>query len=58
MSKTGVSVDRIRFIMSSEEEKEPDFPVRPPMDGDIVFDHVSFAYEGCPEILHDITFIM
>ena len=58
MSKAGVSVDRIRFIMSSEEEKEPDFPVRPPMDGDIVFDHVSFAYEGCPEILHDITFRM
>lgn len=58
MSKAGVSLDRINFIMNSEEEKEPDSPARPPMDGDIVFDHVSFAYEGCPEILHDISFRM
>ena len=28
------------------------------MDGDICFDHVSFAYENSPEILHDITFTM
>ena len=58
MSKAGVSVDRINYIMSSEEEKGPDSPLRPKMDGDVVFDHVSFAYEGCPEILHDITFRM
>ena len=28
------------------------------MRGDIVFDRVSFAYEGCPEVLHDISFTM
>ena len=26
------------------------------MDGDIRFEHVSFGYEGCPEMLHDIDF--
>ena len=26
------------------------------MHGDICFEHVSFAYEGCPEILSDINF--
>lgn len=58
MSKAGVSVNRINYIMSSEEEKDADDPLTPPLDGDIVFDHVSFAYEGCPEVLHDISFRM
>ncbi|MCR4606663.1 MAG: ABC transporter ATP-binding protein/permease [Oscillospiraceae bacterium] len=58
MSKAGVSVDRINYIMSSEEEKDYVGSAKPPMDADIVFDHVSFAYEGCPEILHDISFRM
>ena len=58
MSKAGVSIDRIRYIMESEEENQPSEPLTPPMNGDIEFDHVSFAYEGSSEILHDITFKM
>ena len=58
MSKAGVSIERIRYIMNSEEEKDPENAVTPPVDGDIVFDHVNFAYEDCPEILHDISFEM
>ncbi len=58
MSKAGVSIDRINYIMSSEEEKDRPNALRPPMDGDIVFDNVSFSYEGCPEILHNISFTM
>ena len=58
MSKAGVSIDRIGYIMDSEEEKDPENAVTPPMDGDIEFDHVSFAYDGGPEILHDISFRM
>ena len=58
MSKAGVSVDRISYIMNSEEERDANDALTPPMDGDIVFDHVSFAYEGCTEVLHDISFRM
>lgn len=56
MSKAGVSIDRILYIVNSEEEKDKEGATTPPMDRDIVFDHVNFAYEGYPELLHDIDF--
>ena len=56
MSKTGVSLGRIYQIMSAEEEHDKPDAVTLDMHGDIVFDHVSFAYDGCPEILSDINF--
>lgn len=58
MSKAGVSIDRIAYIMAADEEGEPGKALTPPMNGDIVFDHVSFGYEDGPEILHDISFSM
>ncbi len=54
MSKAGVGIDRIGYIMDAEEEKDVPDAVEPPMNGDIRFEHVNFAYEGCPEMLHDI----
>ena len=54
MSKAGVGIDRIGYIMDAEEEQDSPDAGEPPMDGDIRFEHVSFAYEGCPEMLHDI----
>lgn len=56
MSKAGVGIDRIGYIMDAEEEKDPPDALTPPMDGDIVFDHVSFAYDGSREMLHDVSF--
>jgi len=56
MSKAGVGIDRIGYIMDAEEEKDPEDALTPPMTGDICFDHVSFAYEGSREMLHDVTF--
>ena len=56
MSKAGVSLDRIAYIMSAEEERPSEKSLTPPMDGDIVFDQVSFAYEDSPEMLHGISF--
>ena len=56
MSKAGVSLGRIYQIMSAEEERDKPDAVTPDMHGDICFEHVSFAYEGCPEILSDINF--
>ena len=54
MSKAGVGIDRIGYIMDAEEEKDPEGALKPPMDGDICFDHVTFAYEGSKEMLHDV----
>ena len=58
MSKAGVSIDRIAAIMFAEEEKETGRGLRPDLNGDIVFEHVRFAYGDGPEILHDICFSM
>ena len=87
MSKTGVSLDRVRYIMNSEREVSviegygaetsgtaghDDVGVPVPDGGlelrdsdktaekfsgaDIVFDHVSFSYDGEKEVLHDVSF--
>ena len=54
MSKAGVGIDRIGYIMDAEEEQDAPDAQEPPMNGDIRFEHVSFSYEGSPEMLHDI----
>ena len=54
MSKAGVSLDRISDILSAREEEDQPEGKKPPLDGDIVFDHVSFHYDDAPEMLHDI----
>jgi len=58
MSKAGVAVDRIGYIISSETEKDKENAIEPDMTGDIAFEHVNFAYDGCPQMLHDINFTM
>ena len=58
MSKAGVSIERIKYILDSEPERDPDDAITPPITGDIVFDHVSFAYENCPPMLRDVSFTM
>ena len=56
MSKAGVSIDRVFYIMNSPIEQDDADAENAPMDGDISFEHVSFAYENAPELLHDIHF--
>ncbi len=58
MSKAGVSIDRVFYIMNAPVEQEEEDAWEAPMDGDICFRNVSFAYENAPELLHDITFTM
>lgn len=55
MSKAGVSIDRLAYILDSEPEQEPEDAQTPPMDRDIVFDHVSFSYGEQP-VLRDVSF--
>ena len=58
MSKAGVSIDRVAYIMHSPAEQDEENCVDAPMDGDICFDHVSFAYENGPKILEDVSFTL
>ncbi len=54
MSKAGVSMDRVGYILRAEEEHD-DPDALPAATGDIVFDHVTFSYEG-QEVLKDVSF--
>ena len=56
MSKAGISLERIRYIMQAEEERESEKALTPVLRGDVVFNHVSFSYEEGKEVLHDLNF--
>ena len=55
MSKAGVSIERIRYIMNSEAEADKPGALTPDMRGDIEFKNVSFSYGEAP-ILENISF--
>lgn len=56
LSKTSISSTRLFDILDAAEEKDCEHPRTPPMDGDIVFDHVSFGYGEGGEVLDDVSF--
>lgn len=56
MSKAGISIDRLHYILSAEPERDVPGAVEPDLHGDIVFHDVFFAYDGCPELLHHVSF--
>ena len=57
MSKAGISIDRLRYIMNAECEDDHGTVTDVNMHGDIVFDHVSYQYEnGSKDILQDVSF--
>ena len=58
MSKAGVSIDRVFYIMNSPVEQDDPDAIDAPMNGDICFEHVNFSYENAPQMLHDINFTM
>lgn len=58
LSKTGVSIERIKYIVDAKVERDRDGAIEAPMKGDIVFDHVSFSYDESTQILKDISFTM
>ena len=58
LSKAGVSIDRVFYIMNSPVEQDDKDAAEAPMDGDICFEHVNFGYENAPQMLHDVTFTM
>lgn len=54
MSKSGVSIDRLKYIIDSEPEKDAADAVDFPGYGDIVFNNVSFSYDQS-EVLSDVN---
>jgi ATP-binding cassette subfamily B protein len=55
MSKTKVSFRRLKEILDAPVEGPEPGAKRPPLDRDIVFDHVRFSYDGQP-VLDDLSF--
>ena len=55
MSKAGVSMDRVGYILKAPEEEDGPEAQEVKLSGDIVFDHVSFGYAGQP-VLRDVSF--
>lgn len=56
MSKAGVSIGRLRYILESEEEQDTPDALEPPMDGDIVFSHVTYGFDDAHDVLRDVSF--
>ena len=55
MSKAGVSLDRVGYILKAPEEADLPEAEEASCAGDIVFDHVTFGYEG-QKVLDDLSF--
>ena len=55
MSKANVSIDRLLYILESEEERSAESPAQADLHGEIRFEHVSFAYEE-KRVLRDVSF--
>lgn len=56
MSKAGVSIDRVAYILDAAEERDAPDAAEPPMNGDIAFRHINYSYEGQKPVLKDIDF--
>ena len=54
--KSLISMERIQDLLSSPAEPEEPNALKPDLHGDIVFDHVSFAYDNDEPILKDVSF--
>ena len=54
--KSFVSIERIDEILRQPPEPEEPDALKPPLDGDIVFDHVTFGYDGKRNVLSDMSF--
>lgn len=56
LSKTRVSLSRLKAIFDAEPETEPENAKTPPIDREIVFDKVSFAFEKGNPVLDKVSF--
>jgi len=54
--RTMVSLERIDEVLRQKEEEDLPGAVTPELKGDIVFDRVTFRYDGGADILKDLSF--
>ncbi len=55
-SKSMVALERMSEVLRQKPELAEPQAIKPALDGDIVFDRVSFSYEAGREVLRDISF--
>ena len=58
MSKTGVSLRRVSYILDSEEENDPADALEPPMTGDIEFHNVTYSFGENDPVLENVSFVI
>ena len=61
MSRVGISLGRIRYILDSpaeESAEESAISASLPASCDIAFEHVSFSYPEGPKVLDDVSFTL
>ena len=51
-----VALERVDEILREKEETDTGNPTAPELSGDIVFDNVSFRYDGGQDVLKDLSF--
>lgn len=56
MSKAGVSIERIAYILDEKEEDDRPGVTKPAINKDIVFDKVNFKYEEGAAVLKNVSF--
>lgn len=56
MSKAGVALDRLYWVMQAEEETDRPSASKVDMSGDISFENVSFSYENGVKVLDNVSF--
>ena len=56
MSKAGVSIDHIAYILDEKEEDDRPGVTKPAINKDIVFDNVNFKYEEGAAVLKNVSF--
>ena len=55
MGRSMVALERIDEVLATPAEPDEPDALRPPLDGDIVFDRVSFSYDDGQPILKDLS---
>ena len=58
MSKASIALGRLGYIMNSESECDKEGAVEASYGGNIVFDHVTFSYDGKKKVLDDVSFTL
>ncbi len=56
MSRTGIALSRIQYIIASPVEQDLGKQLTPDLKQDITFENVNFSYDDTKDILRDISF--